>query len=87
MVELKKSKISKLNRKIAIVTAFLSLLLGLIYYNNHKKQQAEIQSTYEQVKTALKMVSVNYNKGTEKMKYLERFDDATNKVINLENLK
>lgn len=74
-------------QKIAIVATFLSIFFGFSYYLNEQKQQKEAKIAFEQVKEALQMVSVNYNKGTEKMKYLKEFDQTTSKIVNLEKLK
>ncbi|MDO4229749.1 MAG: hypothetical protein Q4C98_08040 [Capnocytophaga sp.] len=76
----------KLNwyRLTAVAATFLFIIT---YYWYQKREQAEAQLAFEQVKTALQMISVNYNKGTEKIKYLEKFDATTNKVINMEKLK
>lgn len=88
-----KSKFIKLspkrnfNWKIGIAATFLPLIFGVLYYRNYQKEQAEAQIAFEQVKTALQMVSVNYNKGVDKIKYLEKFDHTTNKIVNLDNLK
>lgn len=83
-VIMKKSQKLNLYRLVVVVATFL---LIIAYYWNQKKEQAEAQLAFNQVKTALKMISVNYNKGAEKIKYLEKFDATTNKVINMEKLK
>ncbi len=69
------------------MATFLSIFFGFSYYLNEQKQQKEAKIAFEQVKEALQMVSVNYNKGTEKMKYLKEFDQTTSKIVNLEKLK
>lgn len=81
------AKKRSLFQKIAIVATFLSVTFGVSYYLNQQKQQKEAQIVFNQVKEALQMISMNYNKGAEKVKYLKEFDQTTSKIVNLEELK
>lgn len=82
-LSLNKPKKRNLFWKIGIAATFLSVFFGVSYHLKQQKQQQEAEIAFEQVKEALQLISVNYNKGTTKIKYLKEFDATTNKIINL----
>ncbi|MDO4782642.1 MAG: hypothetical protein Q4A09_05410 [Capnocytophaga felis] len=85
-LSLNKPKKRNLFWKIGIAATFLGVFFGISYHLKQQKQQQEAEMVFEQVKEALEMVSVNYNKGTTKITYLKEFDETTNKIINLNEL-
>lgn len=82
-IPLMKPKRRNLFWKIGIVATFLSVIFGISHYLEKQRQQQEAEVAFEQVKEALQMISLNYNKGTNKIKYLKEFDATTSKIINL----
>ncbi|WP_392447656.1 hypothetical protein ACF3OB_10410 [Capnocytophaga canis] len=70
--------------KIGIAATIFPAVFGWFYVKEQREQQ-EAELIYQQVKYALELVSVNYNKGTEKMVYLGEFNKNTKKIFkNLE---
>ena len=54
--------------------------------NNDEHTPEEVQVAYEDTRAAFALIAENFNKGTEKMAYLNEFENAKNKIfINTNN--
>ena len=82
-----KSKNRTLYRQIAVAATFLPIIFVIGYLIKEQREQKQAELVYQKVKSALELVSMNYNKGTKKMEYLKEFDATTNKIIHLNNIK
>ena len=62
------------------VAASAVLVLGV--YFGEINQQREAEKAYKQTQEAFSLISQNLNKGTEKMLYLNQFDQTKSKIFN-----
>ncbi|MDO4728942.1 MAG: hypothetical protein Q4B43_08075 [Bacteroidota bacterium] len=69
---------------LSIAASFL-IIVATSFFVRERNQVKEAQIAYHQVKEALFLISENYNKGIEKMIYLEEFDKTTAKIIKINN--
>ncbi|NQY29597.1 MAG: hypothetical protein HRT69_08995 [Flavobacteriaceae bacterium] len=65
------------------VAASLVLAIGFYTFNEVKtnNQEEEALQAYYQTKEALQLLSSNFNTGTEKMLYLNKFDNTKNRIF------
>lgn len=69
------------------VAALLVVALGVTFYfslqaNKFTAEEQEALVAFEQTKKALNLLSSSFNQGASKMKYLNEFSLATNKLLN-----
>ncbi len=67
--------------KWASVAAVAVLTFG-IYFGNEYKKQKEIDYAYSETKKALSLLAENFSKGTEKVAYLNGFEETKQKIYN-----
>lgn len=77
---------SKINYKWASVAAIAVLLLGVYFgkgYQEEKRlERQQARYAYEETKKALDLLAENFERGTEKVAYLNEFVEAKDKVYN-----
>ncbi len=70
----------------ASVAAVAVLAFGLYFGNDYREQQIADQEkallAYNQTKKAFALLAVNFNKGTEKVAYLNEFEETKQKIYN-----
>ncbi len=67
------------------VAAVAVLTLG-IYFGNQYYEKKQTEYAYQETKAALELIGQNFNKGTEKIAYLNEFENTKNKIfINTNN--
>jgi len=72
----------KNNFKWLTVAASLVLAIGFYTFSEVKtNQEEEALQAYYQTKEALQLLSSNFNTGTEKMLYLNEFDNTKNQIF------
>lgn len=64
---------------VAAVAAVAVLALG-IYFGNDYREQKEAEYVLQETEKAFSLIAQNLNKGTEKLVYLNKFEEATNKI-------
>ncbi|MDO6492129.1 MAG: hypothetical protein ABJD66_17060 [Cellulophaga sp.] len=69
----------KRNYKWLSVAAVAVLALG-IYFGNDYREQKEAEYVLQETEKAFSLIAQNLNKGTEKLVYLNKFEEATNKI-------
>lgn len=79
------TKVSRRNyTKWLSVAAVAVLMIGLYIGNDYRKQQLEEQEqalmAYNETKKALNLLAENFNKGTEKVAYLNQFEATKQKI-------
>ena len=67
--------------KWASVAAVAVLLFG-IYFGNEYQKQKEAEFAYNETKKALSLLASNFNRGTEKVAYLNEFENTKQKIYN-----
>ncbi len=67
--------------KWASVAAVAVLMFG-IYFGNEYQKQKEAEYAYNETKKALSLLASNFNRGTEKVAYLNEFENAKQKIYN-----
>lgn len=71
----------KVNFRWLSLAASLVLLFGIYFGNQYwERRQAEI--AYQETKEALSLLAENFNRGTEKMEYLNEFEVVKQKIYN-----
>lgn len=81
-IQLKTKKTNWKKLSIAASIAILcSLYLGNNYLENQEQQKQLAMQQYQQVKSALGLLSVNLNKGKEAMATLYVYEDTVNKIF------
>ena len=65
----------------AVVVLFFGIYFGSDKYQDYQEQK-QARIAYQQTKEALKLLAVNFGKGTEKMAYLNEFEATTAKIYN-----
>ena len=72
--------------KWASVAAVAVLLFGIYFGNDYLDQQAlerqQAEYAYQETKKALSLLAENFNKGTEKVAYLNEFETTKQKIYN-----
>ncbi|MDO6854326.1 hypothetical protein Q4599_12110 [Cellulophaga lytica] len=69
----------KRNYKWLSVAAVAVLVLG-IYFGNDYREQKEAEYVLQETEKAFSLIAQNLNKGTEKLVYLNKFEETTNKI-------
>ena len=82
----KNSGTRKIIYKWASVAAVAVLALGLYFGNEYREKQISDQEkallAYNETKKAFALLAENFNKGTEKVAYLNEFEEAKQKIYN-----
>ena len=72
--------------KWASVAAVAVLAFGLYFGNEYREKQISDKEkallAYNQTKKAFALLAENFNKGTEKVAYLNEFEEAKQKIYN-----
>ena len=71
----------KLNFRWMAVAAAIVLFFGL-YFGNAYWEQRQAEIAYQETKQALNLLAENFNRGTEKIGYLQEFEVAKQKIYN-----
>lgn len=74
-------KTRRINFKWVSVAAVAVLIFG-IYFGNEYKQQKEAEYAYNETKKALSLLASSFNRGTEKVAYLNEFENTKQKIYN-----
>ena len=74
-------KTKRINFKWVSVAAVAVLMFG-VYFGNEYQKQKEIDYAYSETKKALNLLASNFNRGTEKVAYLNEFENAKQKIYN-----
>lgn len=75
----------KFSYKWLSVAAVGLLFFGIYFGNVYREKQIEkekAQIAYEQTKEALNLLAENFSKGTEKVAYLNQFEETRQKIYN-----
>jgi len=67
--------------KWASVAAVAVLMFG-IYFGNEYQKQKEAEYAYNETKKALSLLADNFSRGTEKVAYLNEFENTKQKIYN-----
>ena len=67
--------------KWASVAAVAVLMFG-IYFGNEYQKQKEAEFAYNETKKALSLLADNFSRGTEKVAYLNEFENTKQKIFN-----
>jgi len=67
--------------KWSSVAAVAVLVFG-IYFGNEYQERKEAEYAYEQTKKALNLLAENFEKGTQKVSYLTKFEETKQKIYN-----
>ena len=62
--------------------AAVTLLMFGVYFGNEYKKQKEVDYAYQETKKALNLLAENFNRGTEKVAYLNHFEETKQKIYN-----
>lgn len=62
--------------------AAAGLIIFGIYFGNRYQEQQEAVYAYQETKKALDLLSENFNRGTEKVAYLNQFEQTKQKIYN-----
>ena len=74
-------KTRKLYTRWLSVAAVALLFIG-IYFGKDYQEQQQAEYAYQQTKNALRLLSANLERGTEKVAYLHEFEEAKQKIYN-----
>lgn len=76
----------KFNYKWLSVAAVTLLMFGIYFGNDYRVQVAEERAAteyaYQETKKALNLLAENFSKGTEKVAYLNQFEETKRKIYN-----
>lgn len=61
------------------IAAVAVLVFGL-YFGKQYQEQQQAEYAYQETKRALNLLAANFGKGTEKIAYLNEFEEATEKI-------
>lgn len=67
--------------KWASVAAVAVLMFG-IYFGNEYQKKKEAEYAYNETKKALSLLASNFSRGTEKVAYLNEFENTKQKIYN-----
>ncbi|MDV7138540.1 hypothetical protein R3X28_06620 [Maribacter sp. TH_r10] len=70
-----------INYKWLSIAAMAVLLFG-IYFGKEYQEKKEAEYAYNETKKALTLLADNFNKGTEKVAYLNEFENTKQKIYN-----
>ena len=70
-----------INYKWLSIAAMAVLLFG-IYFGKEYQEKKEAEYAYNETKKALTLLADNFNKGTEKVAYLNEFEKTKQKIYN-----
>lgn len=77
---------TKFNYKWLAVAAVGLLMFGIYFGNQYSKaqdlEQVQAQLAYQETKKALNLLAENFNRGTEKVAYLNQFEETKQKIYN-----
>lgn len=62
--------------------AAVSLLMFGIYFGKMYQEKREAEYAYQETKKALNLLAQNFNRGTEKVIYLNQFEETKQKIYN-----
>lgn len=65
----------------AVVLAF-GIYFGNQYQETKRLEQQQAEYAYEETKKAFELLAENFNRGTEKVAYLQEFETAKQKIYN-----
>jgi hypothetical protein len=71
----------RFNYKWLSIAAMAVLFFGIYFGNEYQKKQ-EAEYAYNETKKALTLLADNFSKGTEKVAYLNEFENAKQKIYN-----
>lgn len=74
-------KTRRFNYKWLSIAAMAVLFFG-IYFGNEYQKKKEAEYAYNETKKALTLLADNFSKGTEKVAYLNEFENAKQKIYN-----
>ncbi|MEP3209628.1 MAG: hypothetical protein ABJN95_10585 [Maribacter sp.] len=63
--------------------AAAGLIMFGIYFGNRYQEQQEAEYAYQETKKALDLLAQNFNRGTEKVAYLNQFEETKQKIYNV----
>ncbi|MFS4492139.1 hypothetical protein [Maribacter sp. 2308TA10-17] len=76
----------RFNFKWLSVAAVGLLMFGIYfgngYFENQREQQRQAEMAYHETKKALNLLAENFNRGTEKVAYLNQFEETKQKIYN-----
>jgi len=76
----------RFNYKWLSVAAVGLLMFGIYFGNNYRVaqqvEQEKAEFAYQQTKKAFSLLAENFNKGTEKVAYLNQFEETKQKIYN-----
>lgn len=79
-------KAKRNNFRWASVAAVAVLMFGLYFGNEYQEKKAiereQAQLAYNETKKALNLLASNFNRGTEKVAYLNEFENTKQKIYN-----
>jgi hypothetical protein len=79
-------KTRRVNFKWASVAAVAVLMFGIYFGNEYRIKQANEQEqallAYNETKKALNLLASNFSRGTEKVAYLNEFENTKQKIYN-----
>lgn len=67
------------------VAATMAIAFGIWFSGHSSREEKEALLAYEETVEALYMIGENLNKGTDKMEYLNEFEETKNKILIPEN--
>ncbi len=66
----------------AVGLLFFGVYFGNTYFEQKEKERMATEYAYQETKKALDFLSENFNKGTEKVAYLNQFEKTKQKIYN-----
>ena len=71
-----------MKKTILISLIVVLVVAGISYYlKQRQEEQQASQKVYTEVKKGLLMISEKYNKGVEKVEFLQQYEEAKLKII------
>ena len=62
--------------------AAVGLLMFGIYFGNSYKEKRDAEYAYQETKKAMNLLAQNFSRGTEKVAYLNQFEETKQKIYN-----
>jgi len=76
----------RFNFKWLSVAAVGLLMFGIYFGNGYledqREEQRQVELAYQETKKALNLLAENFNRGTEKVAYLNQFEETKRKIYN-----
>lgn len=66
----------------AVGVLMFGIYFGNGYLENQREEQRQAELAYQETKKALNLLAENFNRGTEKVAYLNQFEETKQKVYN-----